>query len=87
MEKLKPKNQASYKLITDENKREIFYHIINSFLAGALVFLGAITAGNVSLSSMGYALAACLVVMITKFRDYWNDEAKEYSKTHMLNFI
>lgn len=73
-------------IFTDENKKEIMYHLINSFLAGGLVFLGSLTTGEFSLKSLGIATAACLIVMLTKFKNYWEKEEPEYSKK-LLNFI
>lgn len=69
-----------------KNKDEIIYNLINSFLAGALVFVGAFSSGNISLTSVLIACAVASAVMIEKFKDYWKGEQKEYSK-QLLNFI
>jgi hypothetical protein len=74
------------KIISDENKKEIFYNIVNSLLAGTLVFLGSISSGNFTLESLFVALGASLIVAITKFKNYWDSEKKEYS-AKFLNFI
>lgn len=73
-------------IFTEDNKKEIIYNIINSFLAGALVFLGSLTNGGFSFESLGLAVTASLVVMITKFKNYWEKEEPEYSKK-LLNFL
>lgn len=72
-------------LITEENKREIFYKLINSFLTGFLVFAGSLTSGF-SWEGIGLGIIASLIVAITKFKEYWDGEAGEYS-TKLFNFI
>lgn len=61
------------------NKKEIIWNVINSCLAGSLVFLGSIINGDITFKSVIVALIACFIVAITKFRDYWAKEEKEYS--------
>jgi len=73
-------------LICEENKKEIFYNLINAGLAGLLVFLGSFTNGGFSWSGVGFAFLAALIVCITKFKEYWDGEAPEYSKK-ILSFI
>lgn len=66
-------------LITFENRREMVYHLINAALAGGLVFLGSLTNGNVTLKGLIASLIAALIVIIAKFKEYWDGEKKEYS--------
>lgn len=67
-------------------KLEIVWNIINSLLAGALVFVGACTTGSISLNSLGVAAAASLAVALTKFYEYWKKEEGEYC-TKLFSFI
>lgn len=67
-------------IITDENKKEIFYNLVNSLLAGGLVFFGSLTGGNITLIGCFSAFAASAIVFLTKFKNYWDKEKPEYSK-------
>lgn len=69
-----------------KNKEEIIYNLINSALAGALVFLGSLSSGKITFEGFGFALIAALIVAITKFKEYWKGEKKEYT-TKLFNFI
>lgn len=72
-----------------KNKNEIAWNLINAGLAGALVFLGAIADGNVTINGIALAVISALIVGITKFRDYWITQEGEYcdSKTcKLFNF-
>jgi hypothetical protein len=75
--------------MTDEkigNKKEIIWNIVNSLLAGVLVFLGSLTSGEINWKGVGLALIASALVAVTKFKDYWNGEQKEYS-TKLFRFV
>jgi hypothetical protein len=65
-------------IITKQNKKEIMYNLINSFLAGGLVFLGSFTNGF-SKEGVIFALIAFGIVALTKFKNYWDGEVGEYS--------
>lgn len=69
-----------------KNKYEIVWHIVNSLLAGALVLLGSLTSGSITKQGFMAALIASLIVILTKLRDYWSAEEKEYT-TKLFNFI
>jgi hypothetical protein len=58
-------------------KEEIRYHIVNSVLAGALVFLGSVVGagGEITLQGTLGALTAGLIVCVTKFKDFWGEQA------------
>lgn len=58
---------------------KIFYNLVNSFLAGSLVFVGAFTDGNISLDSVYTCLAVSIVIFLTKFREFWDKETKKIS--------
>lgn len=66
-------------------KKEIIYHVINSCMAGSLVFLGSITSGNITMQGLGAAIVASLIVAFTKFKHYWTTQEKEY-KYSLFNF-
>lgn len=68
------------------NKNEILWNLINASLAGGLVFIGSLTSGDISLASCLTALLASLVVIVTKFKNYWETQEKEYiSVPHITN--
>lgn len=72
----------------NSQKKEIFYNIINSLLAGSLVLFGACSTGNpITWSSLGLAFAAASVTAISQFKKYWESQAGEYSSTKLLSFI
>ena len=50
---------------------EIKWNIINSVLAGGLVFLGAIADGNITFQGFCAAVIAGLLVALIKFKDFW----------------
>jgi len=67
---------------TEEKK--IFWNIINSILAGGLVFLGSLTSGDITVQGLIGGMIASGIVAITKFRDYWQtveNEIKEPERT------
>lgn len=72
--------------ILKQNKNEIIWNLVNSTLAGALVFAGACADGNLTWKGIGLALIAGVIVMITKFNEYWAGEQKEYSRK-LFNFF
>lgn len=61
-----------------KNRHEIKYKVINSLLAGALVFLGALTNGELNRAAFLAAAGASLVIMVTQFKEYWTSQEKEY---------
>ncbi|MFA6190679.1 MAG: hypothetical protein WC711_04205 [Candidatus Staskawiczbacteria bacterium] len=74
------------KLISQQNRKEIFWNLLNSGLAGALVFLGSLTSGKITWQGLVFGLIASAIVIITKFKDYWDGEKKEYS-TKLFKFL
>ena len=68
-------------------KDEICYHIINSLLAAGLVFLGGLSAGDLTWETVGAAAIAGAVVALTKFRDYWLGIKKNNKKAQLFSFI
>lgn len=69
-----------------KNKNEIMYTIINSALAGGLVFLGALSNGDITAKTIIAGLVASLSVALIHFQDYWKTQQKEY-KTCLFTFI
>ena len=69
-----------------KNKYEILYNIINSTIAGGLVFLGSFSNGSLTKAGLAFAVAAFLIVFLTKFKNYWDGEKGEYS-VKLFNFV
>ncbi len=81
----KKKRKQAQSLISRENKKEIFWNLINSLLAGALVLLGSFTtAQEISLKGILSAIAIAGIVAITKFGNYWAAEEREYKRVNNL---
>jgi hypothetical protein len=74
------------KLINEKNRKEIFWNLVNSLLAGGLVFLGALINGGFSWQGLLVGLGAAGIVAVTKFKDYWQKEEGEYCKA-LFNFV
>ena len=66
-------------IITNENKKEIFWNVINAGIAGGLVFFGAFIDGGLSRTDLIASFGAAAVLFLTKLSEYWNSEKKEYS--------
>jgi hypothetical protein len=70
--------------------REIIWNLVNSILAGGLVFLGSLTTGQITKQGLCFAGLTAAVVAITKFKDYWTKEEEEYcnnNSNRIFNFI
>jgi hypothetical protein len=76
-------------IVSYQNKKEMFYHGINALLSGALVLLGSLTtSGEISLKTLSFAIAAALFVAVTKFKDYFSTQEKEYSSaSKVFSFV
>jgi hypothetical protein len=55
----------------EKEKHEIYCHLVNSGLAGALVFLGSFASGHVTWATLGIAFVAAMTVAVSQFKDYW----------------
>ena len=53
------------------NKKEIIYNLVNTGLAGLLVFLGACVDGDLTGKGIVAAVLAGLIVFVTKFKNVW----------------
>lgn len=77
----------------NQQEKEILWNIINSFLSGLLVSLGAFIQAGGSFSTIGLSagIIAGLIVAVTKFKDYWSTQENEYKcKSNLkmaFNFI
>ena len=52
-----------------ENKNEIYYNLINCFIAGALVFVGSLSNGSLTFKGICFSLLTFGVVFVTKFKN------------------
>ena len=62
---------------------EIKWNLINSALAGSLVFLGSAADGNITFAGICAAFLAGFGVAVLKFKDFW--ESKK--PTYLFNFV
>jgi hypothetical protein len=65
---------------------ETAYNLVNSLLAGGLVFLGSLSSGNITFNGICLALIASGIVALSKFKDFWTKKGKIY-KLSVFNFI
>lgn len=65
--------------------KEILWNVVNSILAGALVFLGSIADGDITAKGFCAALITFFIVAFTKFYDYWKTQEGEY--INLFNFV
>ena len=68
------------KIIMDQQKKQIFWNIVNSLLAGVLVILGSCASGGLTWNGLGLAVVAGLTVAVTKFKSFWEKEEGDYTK-------
>ena len=62
-------------------KETIKYNLINSAIAGGLVFCGMIAEGSVSWQGSIIALGVAGAVALNKFQDYWRQRGKKFVRT------
>ena len=74
-----PNQYTKLKVQQLAERKEIKWNIINSLLSGALVFLGSLADLKFEWIGVGIAFIVAVIVAITKFKDYWDGEKKEYS--------
>jgi hypothetical protein len=63
-----------------KQKSEVVWNIVNSLLAGGLVFLGGLLNGGITKELLCASAVAAGIIVITKFSDYWKEEESEYTK-------
>lgn len=79
------KNKSS--IVSEENKKEIFWNFINAGIAGAISFFSAIIAtGNIGSKEIFLSVGIASVAALIKFKDYWDGEKGEYT-SKLLNFV
>lgn len=73
------------------NKQEIYMNLINSLLAGLLVFFGAFTTGQITKESIVIALAAAALIAVSKFKEYWSGyiriKGRKAQKRDLFSFV
>lgn len=52
----------------------ITWHVINSLLAGALVFFGAFVDGEITKVGLLASASASFIVALTKFKEFWETQ-------------
>jgi len=70
----------------ENQRKKIFWNLVNSGLAGLLVFLGSLTAGELSWKGVLMSVITSLIVAVTRFYDFWKKEEKEYT-AKIFNFL
>jgi len=75
-----------YTKAREKQRKEIFWNVVNSGLAGLLVFLGGVANGGLTWKGAGAAVVAALIVAVTKFKDFWSAKKKEYSNV-LFSFV
>jgi hypothetical protein len=71
-------SMSKEELFDRSEKREIVYSIVSAFLAGAFIFIGALTSNNITKSTLAMAILAFLLVFVTNFKQYWEGERNQY---------
>lgn len=82
--------QEKLKQIIKANKPQYFWVSINALLFGGAVFFGAFLDGNITGAGILAAFGAAALAFITKIREFWEDEKKEYCpgiKANVFNFV
>lgn len=70
-----------------KRKETIKWNIVNSIIAGGLVFLGSLSDGNITLQGFLSALIAAATVAFIKFKDFWRRYGSKKLNTAYLSFI
>jgi hypothetical protein len=82
MNKVKKKTKIVWR-----SKKEMFaWNIINSILAGTLVFTGAFTDGIITKNELLIMLGISILVMITKLKEFWDTQEGVY-RPMLFHFI
>lgn len=65
------------------------WNIVNSLLAGSLVFFGGCISGDLNWNVAGAAGLAAALAAIVQFKKYWDNEQAEYTDCNktMFSFI
>ena len=65
---------------SENQRKEIFWNIVNSGLAGGLVLLGALAGGGLTWKVFIAAIISGVAACVVQFKNYWDSEKKEYCK-------
>ena len=66
--------------------KEITWNIVNSLLAGGLVFFGGCASGDITWKVIGASALAAALAAIIQFKKYWETEEHEYSDNRQTLF-
>lgn len=75
------------KVVWRTKKEMIAWHLINSGMAGALVFAGAFINGGLTKQAIVAAGAASFIVGLTKFKEFWEKQMKGVYNPALFHFI
>lgn len=67
------------------DKEKLIWNLINSAIAGLLVFFGAFTSGQITLTATAIASAASIIVFLTKFNEWFSTTNPDTVK--VFNFM
>ena len=62
----------------EKKKYRIKWHLIDALLAGIWIFLGSLTVGIPTLETLFVAVVIAGITIITRFRDFWMKEEKDF---------
>ena len=77
----------SNKIFSILEQKEIWIHLINSALAGALVFLGAFSAGKIDTTTCIMAATASLIVFVSKFKEFFEGKFGKIGSIKLFSFV
>lgn len=60
--------------------KKVVVNVINSLIAAILIFLGALSGGNITMETICFSLIAALIVLFTKLKDFWSKEEENLLK-------
>lgn len=68
-------------------KKEIYWNVINALLGGAISFFSILLAtGEITVKGIGISLLTLFLVAVTRFKEYWTKEEKEYKHKQIKSF-
>jgi hypothetical protein len=67
--------------------KEIIWNLVNSGLAGGLVFFGACMSGNINSAAIIAAIASAFIVALSQFKEYWMNEKPEDNHKRIGAFL
>ena len=70
--------------------KQVYKQLINAGMAGALVFLGACSSGNLTTESIIFAGIASAIIFVTQFKQWFEKTLKKKNKkaqANLFNFL